>query len=1086
MTPTAGRRRAALAVAAALLLAPLAGPSSAADATVTVRPTTSGDTAVHDRQTVTVSGTVPSGAVLRGARLLGLRADGSLLGVQPVDRYTLGAPAPSPTTPVTGGGGDYLRVDGTTLSGRLTLFCLFAAPNPSCAERGGAAGEVRTLQLEVGLGSQAVTSGPVRVDYTRPVLRNAALIDPTTLVARFTEPVRSPQGQPDLPSDWQVTVGGSSVPVITVGGPTAGDCVGQYAPADDASAGPTGCSRTLTLATAQDEDATPSVTYDPYATGVPGRAAVEDFASNRALVVDLGARVAADRIRPPRPTLTSLAGKAPTSGRVDAAVAAPVASVSGLRAGHSVFARISRGGSTVQTPDVRATGATLDLPLPDLSPDGESVVQLVVRDPSGNLSTDSTRSARADGGPSLVTYGLDRVAPAVTAADIRGDTVVVTFSEPVAGSDATSAWSVTGGSTSYPVTAVSGNGSTRTLDVKNAPPGATVQYAPGGNARYADRAGNVVPDSALPANGVPLPVLTSPDGPLITRDSATTVIGTTGRSGLRVEVYRDTNADGAPDGAAVATTGTAADGSFTVSVPLAASARNDLLVRAVDPATTTASRYVPVPPVTQDAVAPTLSLLAPTGGEVLAGGSALTVRWNGCDANPRTVQVLLAPDGTSFGELTTAALAASCGSDSSVQVELPRVDSAVARLRLVATDAAGNSTPVTSGAFTLDATPPVFTARTQDASTVVVTFTEPVSGPVKALDWTVAGSRAARIAVDGGSAGPGGSASGARRFTLTTSPAAPAIGPDDRPLVGYDPTLASAPTPVGGQLVDRASQPVPAAARVVEAADGIAPAAPVVTDPASRVYTSQSSYGYRGTAQPGTTVRLLDEQGAQRSPAGPVAQDGSWTARGDLPADTSTALRAVVVDAAGNASPQTQAPAVVQDSADPAVAIDSPQARQSFPTDTDVPVRWRAADANLAPSPVVVDVTTDGGRTWTVLGSQQPASGTLTWRTPSKPTSVAGVRVRALDLAGRTGTATVGYLGVGAPASAEPFAPPAAPLVPAVPTQPTTGPSALGRALGALPRTGADLARVTAVALIALTGGLVALAAGRDRRRRRA
>lgn len=1113
MLRTAGRRQATLALAGALLLSPLALPSSAADATVSVAPTTSGDTAVHDRQTVTVSGTVPAGSTLTAARLLGLRADGSVLGVQPVDRYTLGASAPSPLTPVTGGGGDYLRVDGTTLSGRLTLLCLFAAPNGSCTERGGAAGDVRSLRLEVTFGGAPVTSPSLRVDYSRPVLRDADLVDPRTVVVRFTEPVRQPQGQPDLPTDWTVTVGGSAVPVLAVGGPTASDCTGHYAAADDATAGPTGCSRTLTLATAQDEDATPSVSYDPYAARIPNRAAVEDFASNRALTVDVGARLAADRIRPPLPTITAVAGKAPAGGRVDASDAAPAVSVRNLRAGHSVFVRITRAGSTVDTAPVTATGATLDLPLPDLSPDGDSSVQVVVRDRNGNLSTDSTAPARADGGPSVVAYGLDRVAPLITHAQVVGDTVRVTFSETVAGPDSPSAWTIRSGGTDYPVTAVSGSGATRTLSAQGVPPGATVTYAPGGAGRYTDRAGNAVPDTAVSANGVPLPVVVSPDGPQYARGPDVVVRGTTGRGGLRVEVYRDANPDGTPDGAAVSTGDTTADGAFSLRVPLTPSSRNDLLVRAVDPATGAVSRYAAVPAVTQDAVAPTLALRAPTGGEVLAGGSTLAVRWNGCDSNPRTVAVLLAPHGTDFTELTTAALATSCGNDSTTQVQLPMTDSTAALLRLVATDAAGNTSTVTSGPLTIDAVPPVFTARTQDAHTVVVTFAERVSGPVRALDWTVRGDRVALVAVEGGAAGPTGTASAARRFTLQTAVVAPAIGPDERPLVGYDPQTAAAPAPLGGQLVDRAQQPVPAAARVVEAADGIAPLAAVFTAPSGTTYSAAPQQAYRGTAQPGTSVRLLDEQGAQRSAASAVAQDGTWNVAGDLRRDTMTVLHAVVLDAAGNPSPPTDGPAVVQDSLDPGVTIDSPRPHQTFGLDTDVPVRWTASDANLAPSSVVVDVTTDGGRTWTVLGSGQPGTGSLTWHTPSRPTSDAGVRVRALDLASRTGTATAGYLGVGAAAAPGPFTPPPAPLAPLPPGaigQPPAAaqnPSMLDRVVGstagraaggvlgsvvagvlgglpgALPRTGSDLARLLVAALVSLGAGGVAVVAGRQRRR---
>jgi hypothetical protein len=120
----------------------------------------------------------------------------------------------------------------------------------------------------------------------------------------------------------------------------------------------------------------------------------------------------------------------------------------------------------------------------------------------------------------------------------------------------------------------------------------------------------------------------------------------------------------------------------------------------------------------------------------------------------------------------------------------------------------------------------------------------------------------------------------------------------------------------------------------------------------------------------------------------------------------------VVEDIAGNRSPEpagetTPQLTVVVDTRRPEVKLLHPNGGVFGPS-RGIDVVWRAADEYLAAHPVTIEVSRDGGTTWTEVASRLPGEGTLPWRLKGLPPE--GVaeyrfRVRAVDLAGNIGEA---------------------------------------------------------------------------------
>lgn len=103
---------------------------------------------------------------------------------------------------------------------------------------------------------------------------------------------------------------------------------------------------------------------------------------------------------------------------------------------------------------------------------------------------------------------------------------------------------------------------------------------------------------------------------------------------------------------------------------------------------------------------PSVTLLSPVGGEDWTGGSVHDIRWTTEDGDDATLDATLSSSvdgGATFAPLADLVVDVGPGS---FPWTLPRIDSAEVVVRIVVTDAAGNTASAQGGPFTVDSTPP--------------------------------------------------------------------------------------------------------------------------------------------------------------------------------------------------------------------------------------------------------------------------------------------------------------------------------------------------------------------------------------------
>lgn len=107
-----------------------------------------------------------------------------------------------------------------------------------------------------------------------------------------------------------------------------------------------------------------------------------------------------------------------------------------------------------------------------------------------------------------------------------------------------------------------------------------------------------------------------------------------------------------------------------------------------------------------DSALPIVTVLSPSGGEILRGGTTLNLKWTATDANlnSNSIELAYTTDGTTFTNIASG-LANSTGS-SGYSWTLPTVSSETYRVRVRAQDAANFTGQALSEFFAVDSTPP--------------------------------------------------------------------------------------------------------------------------------------------------------------------------------------------------------------------------------------------------------------------------------------------------------------------------------------------------------------------------------------------
>ncbi|MFP5309640.1 MAG: Calx-beta domain-containing protein [Actinomycetes bacterium] len=337
-------------------------------------------------------------------------------------------------------------------------------------------------------GEVTARSNVVEVDQVRPFVEGYGVISPTEVLVLFNEVVTYPRPVQD-PTAWLVD-GERGLVAAVEGGTSA--------------------RRVLRLRSPLGEDATPVIAFFP----AQGTASPTYFDLNGWSLDPNQTRreaEAKDLIPPVVPTITAIAGEA-ADEVVFGNDERPVVRVEDVTDGHTVRLFRETDGEAGWTDGDQqvgsgvAEGGAAEIRTGTL-PSGRSTLYAVAVDPAGNVS---------EGADSAV-YDLDQVVPRVDSAQADGTTVVVAFTESVAGTDRPADWTITfpdGDDRTARVTAVEGSGGSRTLTVDtSALESATITYTPTG-APYTDQHGNALEGSAtLPSvfPEVPLPIVTIDD-----------------------------------------------------------------------------------------------------------------------------------------------------------------------------------------------------------------------------------------------------------------------------------------------------------------------------------------------------------------------------------------------------------------------------------------------------------------------------------------------------------------------------------------------------------------------------------------------
>lgn len=132
---------------------------------------------------------------------------------------------------------------------------------------------------------------------------------------------------------------------------------------------------------------------------------------------------------------------------------------------------------------------------------------------------------------------------------------------------------------------------------------------------------------------------------------------------------------------------------------------------------------------TVDSTSPVLTLNNLNGGELLKGGSTVSVTWTATDANFGTNPIKL--DYTTNNGSSWTSVATSQANSGTYSWVLPSIDSSNVKLRVTATDSAGNvATATSTSPFTIDSTIPSLTLTSLSGGQTIAG-----SGAVYAITW---------------------------------------------------------------------------------------------------------------------------------------------------------------------------------------------------------------------------------------------------------------------------------------------------------------------------------------------------------------
>ncbi|MCR4317342.1 MAG: FG-GAP-like repeat-containing protein [Planctomycetes bacterium] len=500
-----------------------------------------------------------------------------------------------------------------------------------------------------------------------------------------------------------------------------------------------------------------------------------------------------------------------------------------------------------------------------------------------------------------------------------------------------------------------------------------------------DLAGNSgvdVMDQTMTVDSTPPVVsVTSPSGGEIISGGASFQVTWTTSEANRDVASIEYTVDGSTFVALVAST--ADDGSETVTIPALNTSSMAIRVTATDKVGKTHSD-ISAGAFTVDSTAPVVTLVSPSGGEILRGGDPLTVTWSTADANANAVSIDYTTNGVAF-----VSLASSIDDDGEETVIVPSINSPSFKIRVTATDKAMRSgIGGSNSGIVVDSSPPV------------VTVTSPAGGEFISgagalnVTWTSVESNKGLVDIHYTTDGIS--------YVLLS-----AGTPDDGATVVTVPSLGTSTFRIRVTATDDAGfsgSDLSGGPLTIDAANP----AVVVTYPAGGEFLSGGStatilWTVTETNRDVASIEYSSDGATYLALLAPTDDDGSESVT--LPALNSgtVRIRVTVTDKAGRSASDLSDADFAIDSTSPAVSVTSPNGGEFLRGGDPFIVTWTSVDAN--PDAAKIEYTTNGV-TFTTLLSSTEDDGSEIVTIPSLNVSTFRIRVTVTDKAGRAGSDT--------------------------------------------------------------------------------
>jgi hypothetical protein len=402
---------------------------------------------------------------------------------------------------------------------------------------------------------------------------------------------------------------------------------------------------------------------------------------------------------------------------------------------------------------------------------------------------------------------------------------------------------------------------------------------------------------------------------------------------------------------------------------------------------------------TIDSTNPVIALTAPTGGQTYAGGSSQNITWTAATDNFGLATSPVSLEYSTNSGTSWTSIATNEANDGTYSWTVPSIDSSTVRVRVIATDAAGNTSNSASGSnLTIDSTNPTITLTSLDGGSSYR------GGTAQNVSWTVSdtgGLAATPISIDYSTD------SGSTWTSVATNQSATS------PYAWTLPSINSATVRVRVTATDATGHAASDASSADFTIDSTGPVIALTSFTGGGSYMGASSQSITWTAAtdalagmaatPITLEYSTNSGTSWTSIAASEANDGSYTWN-PLPSINSSTVRVRItaVDAVGNTSTDSSGSDLVIDSTVPAITLTSFTGGSAYQGGVAQNITWTAATDNiaLATSPITLEYSTDSGSSWTSIAGSEANDGSYAWTVASINSTTVRVRLTAQDRAG--------------------------------------------------------------------------------------